>query len=176
VSEKPGKELASAATPPWGWHPGEAAPTYYSTHSPPVDWHGLVQSVAARLEDSLGVEFLVRAEEYTLVLRRGDLTRRVALAGAFASPPAREDERALRGCLKMLDAAQVFAMRALRRSWPERETPGGPVPRPHATVVGGELRLSFVDDSGTVADFPPIPFSASGAPDGPVRGGVPGTW
>jgi len=149
-----------------------------------VDWHGLVQSVAARLEDSLGVEFVVRAEEYTLVLRRGDLTRRVALAGAFASPPAREDERAIRGCLKMLDAAQVFAMRALGRSWPERETPGGPerertrdpVPRPHATVVDGELRLSFVDDSGTVVDFPPIPFSASGAPDGPVRGGSPGTW
>jgi hypothetical protein len=165
------------AAPTWGWQPGEeAAPTYYSTHSPPMDWHGLVQSVAARLEDELGVEFSVRAEEYSLVMRHGDLARRVALAGAFAPPPAREDERAIRGCLKMLDAAQVLAMRALQHRWPQQATAGGPLPRPHATVVDGELLLAFVDDRGPVLEFPPIPFAASGAPDGPVRGGAPGIW
>jgi hypothetical protein len=139
------------------------------------DWVGLMQGVATRLEDVLGDGFEAQAEDGTsLMLRHGDqMSRRVNLRLIFQPPPLDVSERAMRGCLKMMDEAQMFAMRVRHEPWPSRgvtrETGPGNLPRPQVRLEGGQISMSWADSWGTMLRLRPLPFDSAPpqhAPDG----------
>lgn len=130
------------------------------------DWPELVSGVAARLETVLGEGYRAEAEGAALVLRYGPMVRKVSLRATFQPPPMEVSDRALRGCLKMMDEAQMFTMRVRQGPWPRREgangTPGN-LPRPRVRLDDGEIRMVWADNSGTVLRLRPLPFSGSSA-------------
>ncbi len=130
------------------------------------DWPGLVSGVAARLETALGEGYTAEAEGAALVLRYGPMVRKVSLRSTFQPPPTEVSDRALRGCLKMMDEAQMFTMRVRQGPWPNREgangTPGN-LPRPRVRLDDGEIRMVWADNAGTVLRLRPLPFSGSSA-------------
>ncbi|MGO8876223.1 MAG: hypothetical protein ACLQNG_10735 [Acidimicrobiales bacterium] len=138
------------------------------------DWEGLVQGVATRLETALGEGYAAEAEGAALVLRYGPMVRKVNLRSIFQPPPMEVSERALRGCLKMMDEAQMFSMRVRQAPWPNREgavigAPGN-LPRPRVRLDEGEIRMVWADSSGTVLRLRPLPFH------GAVGSGRDVTW
>lgn len=132
------------------------------------DWAGLVDGVASRLETALGDGYAARPEGSALVLRYGPMVRKVNLRSIFQPPPLEVSERALRGCLKMMDEAQMFSMRVRQGPWPSREgspdgAPGN-LPRPRVRLDDGEIRMVWADSSGTVLRLRPLPFYGGAAP------------
>lgn len=144
----------------------QPADTYFSTHAAPTDWADLVRSAAGRIGAALGDGFEAHADGYDLVLSHGTSVRRVPLAAALQPPPAEEQDRVVRACLKMLEAAQGFRHFELNHRWPERPLsdelltaePSAPIPRVH--VANGEIRLGYGDELGMVVEMPPIPWHA----------------
>ena len=128
--------------------------------------------MAARLEDALGEGFTAVADGGTsLMLRHGsEMSRKVNLGLIFQAPPVDVGERAMRGVLKMMDEAQMFAMRVHHEPWPSRggtrETGPGNLPRPQVRLDGGEIRMSWADSRGTMLRLRPLPFD-SAAPTAP---------
>jgi hypothetical protein len=127
------------------------------------DWMRLVQGVAARLEDALGEGFSAEVEgSSVLMLRHSDVSRKVNLGLIFQPPPLDVAERAMRGCLKMMDGAQMFAMRVHHDPWPSRggtrESGPGNLARPQVRLEDGEIAMSWVDSWGTMLRLPPVPF------------------
>jgi len=126
------------------------------------DWEGLVQAVASRIEEALGHDFTTESKASALVLRHGEMVRTVNLGSIFQPPPLDVSERALRGCLKMMDESQMFAMRVGGKPWPTRaaSAEGGPVAlaRPRVRLDEGQIRMMWADSSGVVVRLRPLPF------------------
>jgi hypothetical protein len=150
------------------------APTKGMMARPPVartatgfDWIGLMQGVATRLEDALGEGFKAEAEDGTsIMLRHGDdMSRKVNLRLIFQPPPLDVSERAMRGCLKMMDEAQMFAMRVHHEPWPSRggtrDTGPGNLPRPQVRLDRGQISMSWADSWGTMLRLRPLPFDSA---------------
>jgi hypothetical protein len=129
------------------------------------DWEGLVDGVAERLETALGEGFSADSDGAALVLRHGEVIRRVNLRSLFQPPPLEVGDRALRGCLKMMDEAQMFSMRVRQAPWPTREGAlegaAGNLARPRVRLDDGEIRMVWADNWGTVLRLQPIPFKGS---------------
>jgi hypothetical protein len=159
----------------------DGSETYYETHPPPLDWHGLVASISARLEEALGEGFSIEPAGYSPVLRYGDAAQIVPLTGALETPPLDEGPRAVRACRKMMHETQQFAQRVLGHSWPvgsEAWTSMDSIPNGGVGAVGsahaelvetearveladGEIRLAYVGaDGALLLQLPPIPFPA----------------
>lgn len=142
-----------------------ARPTTGRT-APGFDWIGLMQGVAIRLEGALGEGFQAEAEDGTsLMLRHGDqMSRKVNLGQIFQPPPIDVAERAMRGCLKMMDEAQMFAMRVHHEPWPSRggtpETGPGNLPRPQVRLEGGTILMSWADNWGAMLQLDALPFDS----------------
>jgi hypothetical protein len=129
------------------------------------DWAALVEGVAERLAVALGDGYDVRAEGTSLVLEHGEALRRVSLGSIFQPPPLEVGERALRGCLKMMDEGQMFSMRIRQAPWPTREgslegAPGN-LARPRVRLEDNEIRMVWADSWGTVLRLRPMPFEAA---------------
>jgi len=102
------------------------------------------------------------------VLQHGEMVRKVNLRSIFQPPPLEVGERALRGCLKMMDEAQMFSMRVRKGPWPSREgslngAPGG-LARPRVRLDDGEIRMVWADNWGTVIRLRPLRFEGSSVP------------
>lgn len=142
-----------------------ARPTVAAS-APGFDWLGLMQGVASLLEDALGEGFQAEAADGTsLMLRHGEqMSRRVNLRMIFQPPPLDVTERAMRGCLKMMDEAQMFAMRVHREPWPSRtgttETGPGNLPRPQVRLEDGRIAMSWADSLGTMLRLQPLSFDS----------------
>jgi hypothetical protein len=125
---------------------------------------GLMQGVASRLEGALGDGFNAEAVDGTsLMLRYGDqMSRRVNLRMILQPPPLDVTERAMRGCLKMMDEAQMFAMRVHHEPWPSRtgtrETEPGNLPRPQVRLENGDIAMSWADSLGIMLRLQPLSF------------------
>lgn len=129
------------------------------------DWGALVEGVAERLALALGDGYSARAEGTSLVLQHGEALRKVSLGSIFQPPPLDVGERALRGCLKMMDEAQMFSMRIRQAPWPTREgglegAPGN-LARPRVRLDDSEIRMVWADSWGTVLRLRPLPFEAA---------------
>jgi hypothetical protein len=129
------------------------------------DWAAVVEGVAERLAVALGDGYAVRAEGTSLVLEHGEALRKVSLGSIFQPPPLEVGERALRGCLKMMDEAQMFSMRIRQAPWPTREgslegAPGN-LARPRVRLDDSEIRMVWADSWGTVLRLRPLPFEAA---------------
>jgi hypothetical protein len=138
------------------------------------DWAGLVEAVATRLETALGDGYSAECDGAAFLLRHGEMVRKVNLRSIFQPPPLEVGERALRGCLKMMDEAQMFSMRVRQGPWPTREgtlngAPGN-LARPRVRLDDGEIRMVWADNWGTVLRLRPLPFASSAAK------GPEGTW
>jgi len=135
--------------------------------APGYDWMRLVQGVAVRLEEVLGEGFSAEAEGGPIVVLRhiSGISRRVNLGSSFQPPPLDVAERAMRGCLKMMDEAQMFAMRVQRDPWPSRggtrESGPGNLARPRVRLEDGEIAMSWADGWGTMLRLPPLPFEGA---------------
>ncbi|GEM_PF-5332128 len=138
------------------------------------DWEGFVEAVADRLETALGEGYSASGDGAAFVLQYGETVRKVNLRSIFQPPPLEVGERALRGCLKMMDEAQMFSMRVRQRPWPSREGSlnGGPgnLARPRVRLDDGEIRMVWADDWGTVLRLRPLPFDGSSARGRDVMG------
>jgi hypothetical protein len=97
----------------------DGSATFYETHPPPLDWHGIVGSISVRLEEALGEGFSIEPAGYSPALRYGDVVQIVPLTGALETPPLDEGTRAVRACRKMMHETQQFAERVLGHSWPD---------------------------------------------------------
>jgi len=141
---------------------------------PGFNWTGLVEGVADRLEGALGEGFTAQADFPALVLRHGEMVRRVNLGLIFQPPPLDVGERALRGCLKMMDEAQMFSMRVRQTTWPDRgddrDRAPGDLARPRVRLEEGEIRMAWADNGGTLLRLPPLPFG------GPSPGSRDSNW
>lgn len=185
LSQWAGGRVADALTQ-WPTKPGQApapvgpvqAPaTYYDTHPPPLDWHGIVGSISVRLEEALGDGFSIEPAGYSPVLHYGDSRQIVPLTGALETPPLDEGPRAVRACRKMMHETQQFAQLALGHSWPDEgavrtsldgsSTSGGTglgqVGRveieANVELRDGQIRLAYVGaDGALLLQLPPIPF------------------
>jgi hypothetical protein len=144
--------------------------------APGFDWARLMQRVAERLDDVLGDDFSADIEAGTvLVLRhRDEISRRANLGSSFQPPPLDVTERVMRGCLKMMDEAQMFAMQVHHDPWPSRggtrESGPGNLARPQVRIEGGQIAMSWVDSWGAMLRLPAVPFD-SASPETPD-----GTW
>jgi hypothetical protein len=156
---------------------GMMARPYIGGSAPGFDWVGLLQGVGARLEDALGEGFTAEAEGGTSLMLRhgGEMSRKVNLGLIFQPPPLDVGERALRGVLKMMDEAQMFAMRVHHEPWPSRggtrEAGPGNLPRPQVRLEGGEIRMSWADSLGTMLRLRPLPFESAPPKARPGMGG-----
>jgi len=132
---------------------------------PGFDWAGLVHGVGERLEGALGEGFSAEADGTSLVLRNGEQLRRVNLGSIFQPPPIDVGERALRGCLKMMDEAQMFSMRVRHGPWPCRDDAGqrgsSDLARPKVRLEEGEIRMAWADNAGTLLRLPPLRFGGA---------------
>jgi hypothetical protein len=144
--------------------------------APGFDWTRLMRCVAERLDDVLGEDFSAEMEAGTvLVLRHsGEISRKANLGSSFQPPPLDVTERVMRGCLKMMDEAQMFAMQVHHDPWPSRggtrESGPGNLARPQVRIEGGEIAMSWVDSWGAMLRLPPLPFDRS-SPEA-----LDGTW
>jgi hypothetical protein len=133
-----------------------------------LDWRAFIADLADRLEGALGPGFSAQPDGLSLVLRCGELVRRVNLGLILQPPPLNADERAMRACLKLMDEAQMFAMRVRRTQWPSRgDEPlhsEGSLARPQVRVVDGALQMAWADPWGVVLSLRPLSLS-----DLPVR-------
>jgi hypothetical protein len=125
-----------------------------------LDWPAFIADLADRLEEALGPGFSARPAGLSLVLRCGELVRRVNLGLILQPPPLDADERAMRACLKLMDEAQMFAMRVRRTQWPSRgDEPlhaEGSLARPQVRVADGALQMAWADPWGVVLSLPPL--------------------
>jgi hypothetical protein len=137
------------------------------------DWDGLVEAVAASLETVLGEGYTVEGDSTSIVLRHGDMVRKVNLGSIFQPPPPDASERAMRACVKMMDEAQMFAMRVQSSPWPCRQGRGEgdaqDLPRPRARIDNGEIQMVWSDGLGVVVRLVPVPLTSA-----PGRGDRPG--
>lgn len=140
-----------------------------------IDWEGLIESVAIRLEDALGPGFYAHGYGHVLYLSHADSRRRISLAELAASTDPDGAAIAMRMCMKMLDNAQMFKMQQLRQPWPRRgvrddASPPVTLPRPRVRLADFELHMAYVDELGPVLSLPSLPFvEGHPEPDGPVR-------
>ncbi|HEV8065711.1 MAG TPA: hypothetical protein VGP46_12795, partial [Acidimicrobiales bacterium] len=126
------------------------------------DWGGFVSDVASRLEQALGEGFAAEGSGSFLAIRKDDQVRRINLGSILQPPPLDVSERAMRACLKMMDEAQMFAMRVKHEPWPTRG-PGddaGPanLPRPRVRMDDEQISMSWADSHGTVIRLDPVPL------------------
>jgi hypothetical protein len=133
--------------------------------APGFDWAGLVQAMADRLQGALGDGFTADPDGHALVLRHGEQMRRINLGHVFQPPPIDVGERALRGCLKMMDEAQMFSMRVRQGQWPRRgiahERWANDLARPRVRLEEGEIRMAWVDGQGVVLRLPALRFGGA---------------
>lgn len=135
------------------------------------DWAGLVERMATRLETTLGEGYSASADGTALVLGHGDSVRSVDLGPVFAPPPPEVGELALRGCLRMMEEAQMFSMRFRQAPWPSRDgTPNGApgnLARARVRMDEGEIRMVWADSRGVVLRLRPLPFDVGRGRAGP---------
>jgi hypothetical protein len=134
------------------------------------DWGRFVNEVAARLADALGEGFTAEGNGSSLIIRNGEQVRRINLGSILQPPPLDVSERALRACLKMMDEAQMFAMRVGHEPWPVRsaDDQAGPanLPRPAVRIDAGEIRMTWADGHGPVVRLEPLPLAEAPSDSG----------
>jgi hypothetical protein len=176
----PGVGMGSMEAGITAWGPGTGTSPHVPYFAPtpgrvPVDWEGLVASVAIRLEEALGPGFYAQGAGTTLLLRHADDSRMVPLERLLQPPPPDPTARAMRACVKMMDEAQMFKMQQLRQPWPARphrddSTPETTLARPYVHLANYELHFTWVDQLGPVLQMPSVPFvEGHPEPDGPIR-------
>jgi hypothetical protein len=140
-----------------------------------VDWPGLVESMAIRIDAMLGPGFVAHGSGCVLTLASQGSIQRVDLTSLLQAHRYDPTKAAVLACLRLLDAAQMFKMRELAAPWPQRQPETGaaqPVTlaRPHVLLRDLEIRLRFEDELGTVLELPSLPW-VEGHPemDGPLR-------
>ncbi|MGH9169485.1 MAG: hypothetical protein ACRD0Z_01190 [Acidimicrobiales bacterium] len=137
------------------------------------DWAGFIVDVSVRLQDALGDGYTAEGSGSSLVLRKGEQVRRINLGSILQPPPLDVSERAMRACLKMMDEAQMFAMRVKHEPWPERSLADqmGPsnLPRPRVRMDGTDISMSWIDSHGSVLKLQALPLGE--AHPGPVGSG-----
>jgi hypothetical protein len=126
------------------------------------DWGGFISEVAARLAQALGEGFTAEGDGSSLVIRKGDQVRHINLGSILQPPPLDVAERAMRACLKMMDEAQMFAMRVKHEPWPVRsladETGPSNLARPRVRMDDEQISMSWADSHGTVIRLGPVPL------------------
>jgi len=140
-----------------------------------VDWPGLVESMAIRIDGMLGPGFSAHASGCVLTLAAsGGASQRVDVSSLLEAHRYNPTEAAVLACLRLLDAAQMFKMRQLGHPWPQRLAQADAAPvtlaRPHVVLWDVEIHLGFEDELGTVLELPSLPW-VEGHPemDGPLR-------
>lgn len=141
----------------------------------PVDWPGLVESMAIRIEDALGPGFFAHGFDCTLFLSHADSTRRIDVSPIVHGHLIDPTQAAIQACTRMLDAGQMFKMQQLRQPWPRRplqddSSPPVTLARPEVVLRDVELHMRYEDELGTVLELPSLPFvEGHPEPDGPIR-------